>query len=426
MLKINSPSHCVEVFHNLPNDNTPLSKEQREARYSASNYYLTHQKSFNQSEVLALFSHTRFTKELSDTFIQNIMIEAVESAEVFPVVLKPWLSLRNNDLVEEYLELLYANKDYKKIKEFVKTKGDIIEKLFNKVTHPPHELIDIVLKVNNHHVLDVKDPGYVIDYFKRNNDKLIDICKGIDLNDYAVKNDVIRNFLYEKIINHIVHTQKEKYHFTHNDEPDFVFFIKLFDYGFVEKFIQKKPEYFSQQLAKDIKVSTKKIVSNESVYTCNLLQFLVWIKTEEGFFNFAQKLIEENLHLIFKPYKENLFTYEAHVDPIEFHLRKKQLAYVERFAFFFDSLGENQKHMVVASIFENTKKVLDIGIPYVTQLLDNIPNDYIKKHFALYDPAQSNASQFNEAKDNAIKRLILKKELDEDLTPKNKKTMKKI
>ncbi len=68
---ITSPSHCIEIFKSLGNEESS-NKYERTLRFSASNYYYEYPQRFTEAQIKELFSFSLFRKNLPDNYFSQI------------------------------------------------------------------------------------------------------------------------------------------------------------------------------------------------------------------------------------------------------------------------------------------------------------------------------------------------------------------
>lgn len=421
---INSPFHCIEIFKTLKDEDS-ADKNARTLRFSASNYYYEHPQCFSEQQIKEVFSFTLFRKNLPDQYFSQILNRAIKEKIIFPVVLNEWFTAPNNNtLVDKYIDLLNEKQDYEKLEKFIKHRPSKIESIFLEHPNPPNKLINIALKINSKHILQVNNKPFVIDFLKSHNYKIVDLAKAIDFepsnNSSVIQDSEVKTLIYTKLIDFFVKKNnidsKWLFYSDSNDkEPDFVMFFKKFPKDYLEFFEQKNPDFLLKQLNKDIKVK-----DNPYSYRSNLAQYIYNEKTKNDFRIDAQYLLNNYFELITKPIVENLWEYEAHVDPMEFHLRKKNVEFILPFGSMYESINSEQKKMFLAGAFKAFSIHKDKD-NLILETLNQVPHLVIESYYKKFKDELTASQQ------NVIEKLISKIKIEEFLPSKDiKSTFKKI
>lgn len=423
LTNITSPSQCIEIFKTLK-DEESSDKYQRTLRFSASNYYFEYSQRFNEQQVKEIFSFSLFRKNLPEQHFAQILKKSIESKTIFPLVLNEWFTPINKILLDKYIDLLHEKKDYEKLSKFVKNREDKIQSIFLQDKNPDDEFINIALKINSKNILHVQNKDFVLEFLKSHNYKIVDVAKAIDFepgnNQSIVRDNEIKNIIYSRLIDFFVKKDnvdsKELFYSDKDDkEPDFVMFFKKFPKDYIELFEQKNPEFLLKQFNKDIKVN-----DNPYSYKANLAQYIYSEKTKNDLNNDAQHLLHHYYELITKPIVEDVWGYEASVDPMEFNLRKKKVEFILPFQNLYKELNAQQQNLFLAGAFKAFsihKKKENL----ILETLNEVPHAIIEPYY------RKNKGELTETQQHIMEKLISKMKIEEFLPTKDtKSTFKKI
>jgi hypothetical protein len=423
LTNITSPSQCIEIFKTL-GDEESSDKYQRTLRFSASNYYFEHPQRFSEQQVKEIFSFSLFRKHLPDQQFTQILKKSVDNKSIFPLVLNEWFTGQNTALLDKYIDLLNEKKDYEKLGRFAKHREAKIQTIFLEHKNPPEELIEIALKINPKNILHVENKSFVVDFLNSHNYKILELAKAIDFepgnNQSILRDSEVKNLIYSRLIDFFIKKNnvdsKELFHSDSTDkEPDFVMFFKKFPIDYIKFFEQKNSDFLFKQFNKDVKVN-----DNPYSYKTNLAQYIYNEKAKNGLTTDAQYLLNNYYDLVTKPLIENVWGYEATVDPMEFHLRKKNVEFILPFKNMYNEINPQQQQLFLAGAFKAFSIHKDKeGL--ILDTLNQVPHSIISSYY------KNIKGELTSSQQNIMETLISKMKIEEFLPSRDiKSTFKKI
>lgn len=357
-IKINSPQECSDIFEKIMN-NDFNEKDKKYASYVSMAYFVKNLHLFPKNKVDEILNHPELSKAISSKLSYELLENAINNKKIFISYSKKWFHnvKANQELLNQYLELLLESNDNKQIEDFCNANPELAKrhyKIYGSRMIPNHtfelyvignnpELIKNSRSLNENEMMELFNKGLI---------KYEHVMTCFDRFSYSnqsiIANEVTQFFIktnYDEL------SKEEKKLYLEKFAMNSSFFIR--------KLQELNPLLLNELLNKD---GTSTLGTHPKT-TLNVLQSLVKYETIKTEARNVNKLINiclneyKDLFLNDVTQKTGYIEFEKKENYLQYLFQEKQYEILISLSYFNEKFSNNQKELLLAanlnSIFED-------------------------------------------------------------------------
>lgn len=427
---INSLDECLHVIINTFVKDDKLSSIQIS---KAKKYFEKYLDDFSPKQVIDIFKNP-LIKGFTGDFPARAIKYAVKHDMVFPIMFANWFDNLDFNTSKAYLIILNKNNHEEQIRLFCSKDNElkVVHYCLKNNLQPTDALITAALGIDSSLILynSIWSKDKIDNWFNKNENNFFFIVKKSELFDTKKIPENVKLNILNRLADVFINEEKE------SDKLNFEesFFIKHFRYfplDYIKLLENKSPDLLEKILSTEISFED---------YTLNAAQYFLESQTyhENGHKNIL-KFTERYSHLLTCPAKEMLHMYESEIDIFELALRKSMWYLFTPFSSNMNLLNNDQKEKMLVAAFayislefdQPGKKILET---WAKNVFLNIDNDIFIKYYnqykiekkQLHSNRKKGLKHYDHSLNNELEAISFQKNLDNNLTPKNKNKALKI
>lgn len=357
-IKINSPQECSDIFEKIMN-NDFNEKDKKYASYVSMAYFVKNLHLFPKNKVDEILNHPELSKAISSKLSYELLENAINNKKIFISYSKKWFHnvKANQELLNQYLELLLESNDNKQIEDFCNANPELAKKhykIYGSRMTPNHtfelyvignnpELIKNSRSLNENEMMELFNKGLI---------KYEHVMTCFDRFSYG-NQSIIANEVTQFFI-------KTNYDELNKEEK------KLYLEKFAMNscfFIRKLQELNSLLLNELLNKDGTSTLGTHPKTTLNVLQSLVKYETIKTESRNVNKLINiclneyKDVFLSDVTQKTGYIEFEKKENYLQYLFQEKQYEILISLSYFNEKFSNNQKELLLAanlnSIFED-------------------------------------------------------------------------
>lgn len=357
-IKINSPQECSDIFEKIMN-NDFNEKDKKYASYVSMAYFVKNLHLFPKNKVDEILNHPELSKAISSKLSYELLENAINNKKIFISYSKKWFHnvKANQELLNQYLELLLESNDNKQIEDFCNANPELAKrhyKIYGSRMTPNHTFELYVIGNNPELIKNSRSlsENEMMELFNKGLIKYEHVMTCFDRFSYSnqsiIANEVTQFFIktnYDEL------SKEEKKLYLEKFAMNSSFFIR--------KLQELNPLLLNELLNKD---GTSTLGTHPKT-TLNVLQSLVKYETIKTEARNVNKLINiclneyKDLFLNDVTQKTGYIEFEKKENYLQYLFQEKQYEILISLSYFNEKFSNNQKELLLAanlnSIFED-------------------------------------------------------------------------
>lgn len=423
-IKINSPQQCSEIFEQIMN-NELNEKDKKYASYVSMAYFVKNLHLFDKKEVDHILNHPELSKSISSKLSYELLENAVTNKKIFKSYSKKWFHnvKANQELLNQYLELLLESDDNKQIEDFCNANPELAKKyykIYGSRMKPNHTFELYVIGNNPELIKNSKSlsESDMMELFNKGLIKYEHVMTCFDKFSYGNQSIIakeVTDFFLETTYDEL--SKKERQEYLEKFAMNSCFFIR--------KLQELNTSLLNELIIKDGTES----LSTHPKTVLNVLQSLVKYETQKTESRNVNKLLNiclneyKDVFLSDTTQKTGYIEFEQKENYLKYLFQEKQYEILISLSYFNDKFSLNEKNLILAanlnSIFEdyqNSKaRSLEFSIKKQIKPLFNFDESLLKSYLIKIKSIESVDKDLI----NEIEKVILHNKLENTLDEKS-------